>query len=65
MKKELLIILLKVLAYAIGLLLAFFGASAIVSCSVSRSFTGRGTTTIVTTDTTHISHDGYIRYPRR
>lgn len=65
MKKELLIILLKVLAYAIGLLLAFFGASAIVSCSVSRQLTGRGTTTIVTSDTTHISHDGYIRFPRR
>lgn len=65
MKKELLIILLKVLAYAIGLLLAFFGASAIVSCSVTRTLTGRGTTTIVTTDTTHISHDGYIRFPRR
>lgn len=65
MKKELLIILLKVLAYAIGLLLAFLGASAMVSCSVSRSLTGRGTTTIVTTDTTHISHDGYIRFPRR
>lgn len=65
MKKEFLIILLKVLAYAIGLLLAFFGASAIVSCSVTRNLTGRGTTTIVTTDTTHISHDGYIRFPRR
>ena len=65
MKKELIIILLKVLAYAIGLLLAFLGASTMVSCSVSRSFTGRGTTTIVTTDTTHISHDANIRYPRR
>lgn len=65
MKKEFLIILLKVLAYAIGLFLAFFGASAIVSCSVTRNLTGRGTTTIVTTDTTHISHDGYIRFPRR
>lgn len=65
MKKELLIILLKVLAYAIGLLLAFLGVSAMSSCSVSHDFTGRGTTTVVTTDTTYITHDGYIRYPRR
>lgn len=65
MKKELLIILLKVLAYAIGLLLAFLGVSAMSSCSMSHNFTGRGTTTVVTTDTTRITHDGYIMFPRR
>lgn len=65
MKKEIIIILLKVLAYAIGLLLAYFGASTLVSCTVSRSLDSIGKSTIITTDTTYINHKGYVNFPRK
>lgn len=65
MKKDLLIIALKVIAYAIGLLLAYFGATALVSCSVSHSMDANGRCTIVTTDTTTISHRGFTSFPKR
>lgn len=65
MKKELIVILLKVIAYAIGLLLAYFGASTLVSCTVSRSLDSTGRCTVITTDTTYINHKGYSNFPRK
>ena len=65
MKKELFVIFLKVLAYAIGLLLAYFGATALVSCSVSHYIDAQGKSTIISTDTTVINHKGYINFPRK
>lgn len=65
MKKDLLVIFLKVLAYAIGLLLAYFGATALVSCSVSHELNASGRCTIVTTDTTTVLHRGYTSFPKR
>lgn len=65
MKKDLFIIFLKVLAYAIGLLLAYFGATALVSCSVSHNIDAQGKSTIISTDTTVINHKGYINFPRK
>lgn len=65
MKKDLLVIFLKVLAYAIGLLLAYFGATALVSCSVSHNIDAHGKSTIISTDTTFITHRGYINFPRK
>ena len=65
MKKEIIVILLKVIAYAIGLLLAYFGVSTLVSCTVSRSLDSFGHCTIITTDTTCINHKGFINFPRK
>lgn len=65
MKKEIIVILLKVIAYAVGLLLAYFGASTLVSCTVSRSFDSIGKCTIITTDTTFINHKGFVNFPRK
>lgn len=65
MKKEIIVILLKVLAYAIGLLLAYFGASTLVSCTVNRSLDSTGKCTIITTDTTYINHKGFVNLPRK
>lgn len=65
MKKDILVILLKVLAYAIGLLLAYFGVSALASCSVSHDLNASGRCTIVTTDTTTVLHRGYTSFPKR
>lgn len=65
MKKDILVILLKVLAYAIGLLLAYFGVSTLASCSASHELNASGRCTIVTTDTTTVLHRGYTSFPKR
>lgn len=64
MKKDFFIIILKVLVYACGLFLAYFGASSLSSCSVSHDVDAYGKTIISTTDTTIINHNGYIRFPK-
>lgn len=61
MKKEILKIVVKVLIYALGLIGSALGVSALVSCSASHSVEGSGKTTIVTTDTTFIYHNGVLR----
>lgn len=57
MKKELLIIGLKVVAYAIGLLLALFGVTSLTSCNASRNVESTGVSRIVVTDTTYVHHN--------
>lgn len=65
MKKDFIVIALKVLVYLCGLLLAYFGVSSLASCSVSHSVDAYGHTVITTTDTTHVSHSGYIYFPKK
>ena len=61
MKKEIIQIILKVALYALGLIAAYFGVTSLTSCSTSHNVAVRGRTTIVSIDTTHVSHNGYIR----
>ena len=61
MKKEIVQIILKVAIYALGLIVAYFGVTSLASCSTSHNVDARGRTTIVTVDTTHVSHCGFIR----
>lgn len=61
MNKEILKIVIKVLIYALGLVGSALGISALSSCSTSHSVEGSGKTTIVTTDTTFIYHNGILR----
>ena len=61
MKKEFLIILLKVLAYALGLLLAYFGVSSLASCSSASRASLSGQRIIIGVDTTFIHYDGLIK----
>ena len=61
MKKDILKIVIKVLIYALGLIGSALGISALSSCSSSHSVEGSGKTTIVTTDTTFIYHNGILR----
>ena len=64
-KKDICIIILKVVIYACSLALGVLGVSAITSCSASRDVDVVGKTTIVTVDTTRINHNTYIKYPKR
>lgn len=61
MKKEIVQIIIKVALYALGLIAAYFGVSAMTSCSTSRNVVASGRTTIVTVDSTIVKHDGYVR----
>ena len=63
-KKDFLIIFLKVVIYACTAILAVLGVSAMTSCSASRDVDVVGKTIIVTTDTTFIHHNTYIKYPK-
>lgn len=61
MNKEIIKIIIKVAMYALGLIAAYFGVSSLASCSTSHNVVVRGRTTIVTVDTTHVSHSGFVR----
>ena len=61
MDKEVIKIIVKVLIYALGLIGSALGISALASCSSSHSVEGSGKTTIVTTDTTFIYHNGVLK----
>lgn len=61
MKKEIIQIILKVAIYALGLIAAFFGVSAMTSCSTSHNVVASGRTTIVSVDTTIVKHNGSVR----
>ena len=61
MNKEVIKIIIKVLIYALGLIGSALGISALASCSASRNVEGSGKTTIVTTDTTYIYHNGVLK----
>lgn len=60
-KKEIVIIVIKVLIYALGLIAAALGVSAITSCAAAQhTYKSEGRTLIVTNDTTVIHHDGAL-----
>lgn len=61
MKNEVIKIIIKVALYALGLIAAYFGVTSLTSCSTSHNVVARGRTTIVSVDTTHVSHSGFIR----
>lgn len=61
MKNEIIKIIIKVALYALGLIAAYFGVSAMTSCSTSHNVVARGRTTIVSVDTTIVKHDGFVR----
>ena len=64
-KKDICIIILKVVIYACTLALGVLGVSAVTSCSASRDVDVVGKTTIVTVDTTRINHNTYIKFSKR
>lgn len=61
MKKDLLVIVIKVAIYALGLVAAYLGVSSLSSCTFSRSTVAEGRATIVTVDTTYINHQGVLK----
>ena len=61
MKNEILKILIIVIKLLIVSWLFLLGIFAFASCSVSHHLEGSGKTTIVTTDTTYIYHDGVLK----
>lgn len=61
MKKDILQIIIKVALYALGLIAAYFGVSAMTSCSTSHNVVASGRTTIVSVDTTIVKHNGFVR----
>ena len=64
MKKNIWILVLKTLAYAITLALGFLGVNSLVSCTMQRNVSSAGKATIITVDTTVIRHDGYINFKK-
>lgn len=64
-KKDILILILKVVIYACTLLLGVLGVTSLTSCAVSRDTSIRGKSTIITTDTTFINHTTLFGYPKR
>lgn len=65
MKKDLLKILIKVIIYALGLLAAYFGVSAVASCSVHREFRHTGTGYFQYFDTLHVHGNNSVIYPQK
>jgi hypothetical protein len=61
MKNEFIKIIIKVALYALGLIAAYFGVSAMTSCSTLHNVVASGRTTIVSVDTTIVRHNGYVR----
>lgn len=61
MDKEIIKIIIKVLIYALTLIGGYLGVSALTSCTGSHQVQGYGKTSIFTTDTTIIYHDGYLK----
>lgn len=64
-KKDIIIIVIKVIVYACSLVLGVLGVTSLASCSVQRDTTIAGKATIVTNDTTYIYHNGVMRYPKK
>lgn len=61
MKKDLLVIVIKVAIYALGLIAAYLGVTSLSSCTYSRSSVGDGRAVIITHDTTIIKHQGVLK----
>lgn len=61
MYKKVIKIIIKVLIYALGLVGSALGISTLASCSVSHNIDGSGKTTVITTDTSYIYHNGVLK----
>lgn len=61
MNKELIKLIFKILLYIITAIAGFFGVSSLTSCASSASVQIRGTTKVVSVDTTIIVHSGFLR----
>lgn len=64
-KKDILILVIKVVIYACTLLLGVLGVTSLTSCTVQRDTAISGKATIITTDTTFINHTTLFGYPKR
>lgn len=64
-KKDIIIIVIKVIVYACTLILGVLGVTSLTSCSVQRDTTIAGKATIITTDTTYVLHNSFINYPKK
>lgn len=64
-KKDIFIVVLKVIIYACTLVLSVLGVTSLTSCSVQRDTTIAGKATIITTDTTYVLHNSFINYPKK
>lgn len=64
-KKDILILVIKVIIYACTLLLGVLGVTSLTSCTVTRDTSVVGKATIITTDTTYIHHNALMVYPEK
>ena len=64
-KKDILIIIIKVIIYACTLVLGVLGVTSLASCSVSKDTSVVGKATIITTDTTYVLHNTFLAYPKK
>lgn len=64
-KKDILILVIKVIIYACTLLLGVLGVTSLTSCSVTRDTSVVGKATIITNDTTYIHHNTLMAYPKK
>lgn len=64
-KKDIIVIIIKVILYACTLILGVLGVTSLTSCSVSKDTSVVGKATIVTTDTTYVLHNTYLHYPKK
>lgn len=64
-KKDILILVVKVIIYACTLFLGLLGVTSLTSCTVTRDTSVTGKATIVTVDTTYIHHNTLIVYPKK
>lgn len=63
-KKDFLIVLLKVVVFAATALLSVLGVTSLTSCNTSKSIDIVGRTHIYTTDTTTVHHKTLVSYPK-
>lgn len=64
-KKDIIVIIIKVILYACTLILGVLGVTSLTSCSASKDISVVGKATIVTTDTTYVLHNTYLAYPKK
>lgn len=64
-KKDIIIIVIKVIVYACTLVFSVLGVSSLTSCSVHRDTTISGKATIITTDTTYVLHNSFFNYQNK
>ena len=64
-KKDIIVIIIKVILYACTLILGVLGVTSLTSCSVAKDTSVVGKATIITTDTTYVLHNTYLVYPKK